>query len=146
MSIEIDSVKLGKLVVNPDLLITFPEGIPGFQEIKEYALIPPGNDSPFYWLQAFKDPELAFVVTDPLFFKADYHPSYPEEEIKLLQVNDPKSLITLVLVTIPQGEPRRSTANLMAPICINPETRTGKQVILYHSSYSHQVPLFLQKT
>jgi len=146
MHIEIDSIKLGKLSVNSDLLITFPEGIPGFQNVKEYVLIPPGNDSPFYWLQAFKDPGLSFVVTDPLFFEADYHPNYPEEEIRLLKVDDPKSLILLVLVTIPQGEPKRSTANLMAPICINPVNRTAKQVILYHCNYSHQTPLFFQKT
>ncbi len=146
INIEIDSVKLGKLSVNPDFLITFPEGIPGFQGIKEYALIPPDNDSPFYWLQAFKDPALAFVVTDPLFFKADYQPDYPEEEIKLLNVDDANSLIILVLVTIPQGAPNRSTANLMAPICINPANRIAKQVILPQNKYSHQTPLFLQKT
>lgn len=143
MTVEIDSAKLGKLSVNPDLLLTFPEGIPGFQGIKEYALIAPDDDSPFYWLQAFKDPEPAFVVMDPLFFKADYYPDYPEEEIKLLKVRDPKSLITLVLVTIPQDEPKRFTANLMAPICINPENRIGKQIILPHSDYSHKTPLFL---
>lgn len=146
MSIEIDSVKLGKLLVNPDSLLTFPKGIPGFQDIKEYALIPPGNDSPFYWLQAFKDPALAFVVTDPLLFKADYHPDYPEEEMKLLNVDDPKSLVILVLVTIPRDDPKRFTANFMAPIYINLENRIGKQIILTHSNYSHQTPLFLQKT
>lgn len=143
MTIEINSAKLGTLEINTDLLLTFPEGIPGFQEIKEYALIEPGNESPFYWLQALKDPELAFVVTDPLIFKMDYHPKYPLDEIALLKTDDPKSLITLVFITIPPGEPHRSTANLMAPICINPANRIGKQVILQHSRYSHQEPLFL---
>lgn len=146
MIIEIESAKLGKLAVNPDLLLTFPEGIPGFQGVKQYVLIPPDDDSPFYWLQAFEDPDLAFVVTDPLFFVANYAPKYPEGEIKLLNVDDPKSLIILVLVTIPQGEPNRSTANLMAPIYINLENRICKQVILPQSQYSHQTPLFLQKT
>ncbi len=65
------------------------------------------------------------------------------DEIALLKVDDPNSLITLVFITIPPGEPHRSTANLMAPICINPANRTGKQVILHHSRYSHQEPLFL---
>lgn len=142
MRTEIESVKLGPLIVESDLLFTFPEGIPGFQNVKRYALIPHAENSPFSWLQAFTDPELAFLITDPLIFVPDYHPRFPEEEIEILAPESADALIVLALVTLPHQDPRRATANLMAPLCINRMNRLGRQVILPRSKFSHQTHLF----
>ncbi len=142
MKTEIESVKLGRLIVESDLLLTFPEGIPGFQNIKQYALIPHDSNSPFSWLQAFSDPELAFLVTDPLIFILEYHPRLPEADLALLEPENPDALVVLSMVTIPHNDPSKATANLMAPICINKINRKGKQVILQNSKFSHQTHLF----
>ncbi len=143
MTTEINSEKLGRLGVDKDLLLTFPEGIPGFQQIHEYALIPHSVESPFSWLQAFNDPGLSFLVTDPLIFMTNYQPTYLPEEIKILESEDPSALITLVMVSIPHNDPSKTTINLMAPLCINPKNRKGRQVILTQFNYSHQTPLFV---
>ncbi len=146
MKIEIESVKLGPLVVESDLLLTFPEGIPGFPEIKRYALIPHAENSPFSWLQAFTDPELAFLITDPLIFIPEYQPKLPKEEIKALKPENLDALIVLAMVSIPPQNPNQATANLMAPVCINQKNRLGKQVILQRSKFSHQTHLFSDRS
>ncbi len=145
MTMQILSPKLGQLEIDVDLLLTFPEGIPGFHEIKEYALIEHGEESPFFWLQAISDPGLSFVVTNPLIFMDNYTPGIPSDALQLLEADDVDSLLTVAIVTIPHEDPNKATVNLMAPICINPFNRKGRQVILHQSEYSHQEPLFQKK-
>ncbi|WDT80192.1 MAG: flagellar assembly protein FliW [Candidatus Manganitrophus sp.] len=66
MIIEVNSAKLGPLKVESDRFITFPDGIPGFSNVKRYFLVENDKGHPFCWLQAVEDPELAFIVTDPM--------------------------------------------------------------------------------
>lgn len=141
MIIEVKSVKLGPLKVESDRLITFPEGIPGFSNVKRYFLIENDKGHPFGWLQAVEDPELAFVVTDPMLFNPNYQPPIPMEEFKRLKIDGGESLALLVIVTVPQEDPLKMTANFMAPLVINAKNRVGKQVILHDSQYSHREPL-----
>jgi len=141
MIIEVNSAKLGPLKVEADRLITFPDGIPGFSNTKRYFLVENDKGHPLCWLQAVEDPELAFVVTDPLIFNPDYRPQIPPEEFKRLEIDGGEALALLVIVNVPKEDPLKMTANFMAPLVINAKTRLGKQVILYDSHYSHREPL-----
>ncbi|MCG3110424.1 MAG: flagellar assembly protein FliW [Candidatus Manganitrophus sp. SB1] len=143
MVIEVNSAKLGPLKVESDQLITFPDGIPGFPNVKRYFLIENDIGHPLGWLQAVEDPELAFVVTDPMLFNPDYKPQVPLEEFKHLEIDGGESLALLVIVNVPQEDPLKMTANFMAPLVINAKIRVGKQVILNDTQYSHREPLLM---
>jgi len=54
-------------------------------------------------------------------------------------------LRTLVTLTIPSGQPREMTANLMSPFLINPVQGVGKQVVIEKPHYSHQHPVLSLK-
>lgn len=142
MNTVIQSAKLGSVLVDTERLITFPDGIPGFPMAKQYTLVKNDKGHPFFWLQAVEDPELAFVVTDPLIFKPDYRPALPSEEMKALEIEGSDSPVVLAILTIPQEDPLKLTANLMAPLVINAKTRRGKQIVLSDPSYNHREPLF----
>ena len=58
----IETSRFGQLEVDAERLIEFPEGVLGFPDQHEYALIQTGQNSGFYWLQALSSPDLAFVV------------------------------------------------------------------------------------
>lgn len=141
MSIVIKSRKLGRLEVEADRLIDFPEGILGFPAIKQYILVENDKGHPLFWLQAVEDIELAFAVTDPLIFKPDYRPAIPEEALHGIEGPDSSSLIIFAILTIPHDDPRKLTANLQAPLVINSKTRRGKQIILYDSGYDVREPV-----
>ena len=49
-------------------IINMPDGIPGFRQQKRYVLLEKKETSPFYLFQCVDDPNLAFVVMDPLRF------------------------------------------------------------------------------
>jgi flagellar assembly factor FliW len=140
VKILLQSVKLGPVMIDDERLITFPEGIPGFPSVKQYALVENDKGHPFFWLQAVEDPGLAFVVTDPLIFKPDYRPALSPEELKELEI-DPSNLdsaVVLTILTIPHDDPLKLTANLLGPLVINTKTRKGKQFVLSDQNYSHQ--------
>lgn len=141
MNTVIQSAKLGPIAIDTERLITFPEGIPGFPEVKQYALVENDKGHPFFWLQAVEDPELAFVVTDPLIFKPDYRPALSPEELKELEIDRLDAVLVLTILTIPQDDPLKLTANLMGPLIINSKTRKGKQFVLPDQNYSHREPL-----
>ena len=61
-----------------------------------------------------------------------------EEEKPLVKAKPKKKNI----VTIPQGKPRNSTINLLAPIIINATNKKGMQLILSNSNYPVKQPLF----
>ncbi len=70
---KIQSTRFGEIECDEADLIAFPEGVLGFPEDSRYVLLDPdGGASPFKWLQSATSPELAFVVIDAAFLKADY--------------------------------------------------------------------------
>ncbi|MBI3803036.1 MAG: flagellar assembly protein FliW [Nitrospirae bacterium] len=141
MNTVIQSAKLGPVAIDTERLITFPEGIPGFPMAKQYALIENDQGHPFFWLQAVEDLELAFVVVDPLIFLPEYRPLFSPEEMKALEIEKLDTAAVLAILTIPQDDPLKLTANLRAPLVINHKTRRGKQVVLSDSTYSYREPL-----
>jgi len=137
---QITSSRFGKIEVREEEIITFPEGLVGFCSLKRYLIIERGADRPFQWLQAIDNPELAFLITDPLLFCPDYKVELNPQEnaiLKLGKVNEGK---VFVLVVIPE-DPSRMRANLFAPLVINASKRLGKQVILEQSGYPLQYQL-----
>lgn len=141
MNTVIQSAKLGPVSIDTERLLTFPEGILGFRSVTQYTLVNNDKGGPFFWLQAVEDPELAFVVIDPLIFRPEYRSALLPEEMKELEIESSDSLVVLAILTIPQEDPLKLTANLMAPLVINSKTRKGKQIVLSDLNYSHREPL-----
>ncbi|MFQ5780137.1 MAG: flagellar assembly protein FliW [Nitrospiria bacterium] len=135
-----------------DYTITFPEGILGFPHIKRFVILEEESGSPlFRWLQALDDPEVAFVVADPAIFMPDYCEKIPVGErypVALFDRTDgeadapEKQPILLVIITVPQEDPMKMSANLLGPLVINPQTRMAKQIVLSDEGYSSEHPVF----
>ncbi len=113
-------------------VLSFPEGLIGFRAARRFVLLDSGGSrSPFRRLVSLDVPELAFVVCDPRRF-------WPGYEIELLPSDDDRGV--LVIVTVP-GDARDLTANLMAPLVVDPRTGTGRQVVVDTGRYSTRHPL-----
>ncbi len=125
----IDSKAYGKVEVDEKQIFRFEQGILGFENIKDFALLD-ANQPPFMWLQSIEVAHLAFVVIDPTIFRDDYDPSISDEDYELLEIASENSDVKLVLsiITIPENQ-NDMTANLQGPIVINKEALLGKQFI-----------------
>ncbi|HET7488082.1 MAG TPA: flagellar assembly protein FliW [Acidimicrobiales bacterium] len=119
--------------------LVFEGGIPGFREARRFALVQVG-DGPFGVLRCIDQPGVEFVVVPPMFFFADYEPEIDDDSAADLGLTGPDDALLLVVVNV-ADDIARSTANLLGPIVINPETRRGAQVILAGTDHKTQTPL-----
>jgi flagellar assembly factor FliW len=117
----------GEIEIEDRQRITFPRGLFGFEELREFAFLD-STQQPFYWLQSLERVEVAFVLIDPLFFRPDYAPDVDPAEIEEIGAGDREDLLVFAIVTIP-ATAARMTANLQGPLLLNRRTRTGRQCI-----------------
>ncbi|NLX64568.1 MAG: flagellar assembly protein FliW [Clostridiaceae bacterium] len=126
---QLETAHFGVIDIDETEFIYFPEGIPGFENSKRFALIGHDvKDSVFFWLQSVDMPELCFVVADPFMIYEGYTVDVEDEDVEALEITDPNKVITLTIVIIPENI-NEVRVNLKAPILINVEKKLGKQII-----------------
>lgn len=117
----------GEIDIEDRQRISFPRGLFGFEELREFALLDAAQQ-PFYWLQSLERVEVAFVLIDPRFFRPDYTPDVDPEELEELGLASADEALIFAIVTIPQTV-QRMTANLQGPVVFNRTTHVGRQFI-----------------
>ena len=138
---ELHTKHFGKIEVKKENIITFPDGIPGFEEEKEFTIIQnPDENLPFHWLQAINEGVLAFVIMNPFIFRPDYDFKISEGVLKKLKIESKEQISIWTIVRVPE-KVEDMTANLSAPIVVNNEEKLGKQVAIENSPYGirHEV-------
>ncbi len=134
---QIKTSRFGLLEFPKDLVINFPGGLLGFPHAENYAVLEHDADgSPFKWLQAVDDPNLAFIIIDPHLLVPDYLGKVEKEVHDVFGPFDPQDISTIAIVTVPGQAPIDMTANLRAPVIIRFTTRQGKQLILTDDEFS----------
>ena len=134
MGTVINTKPFGSIEITDEQIISFPDGILGFDYIKKFALLDE-KDSPFLWLQAYDEPDLAFVLISPLEFLEEYSLVISQVDLDEVGAKSPEDLLVFAIVTIPPENPSSMTANLQGPIIINPNERKGKQAISLSDKY-----------
>ncbi|MDR3013331.1 MAG: flagellar assembly protein FliW [Chitinispirillales bacterium] len=129
------------LVFSPEDVITFPGGIPGFEEHTRFVIVPMPECEPFSWLACVDGAGLRFAIINPLIFVPDYTPQLSKEQLWELEISNLNDLVLYAIVTIGKN-PIDSTANLAGPIIINKPAKLGKQALIDDDSYGTQVPIF----
>lgn len=124
------STRFGTFDVKDESLLVFPSGILGFPDWTRYVILDHDTDAPFKWLQCLEEPQLAFVILDPAYFKPDYHITVPTDALIEIQQKDEDELSVVTILTIPSDDPSAVTANLRGPLVMNHRTRLCKQLVL----------------
>jgi flagellar assembly factor FliW len=132
---NINTSRFGELDVADDAVISMPDGMLGFSEIKRYVLIQHRDGSPFLWYQAVDEPNLAFVVVDAFTFFPDYEVVMSSEDVDVLKCTKPGDLAVFLVVVIPDN-PEDMTANLRGPLVVNVDNKIARQVVLTDEKYS----------
>ncbi len=125
----------GQIEVDERQIIDFPLGIYGFEDIKKFVILDANEKSPFKWLQAYEEPDLAFVVIRPVDFMVQYELDVLPQDLEDIGAKSPDDVLVFAIVTIPE-DPSKMTANLQGPVIINPRTRQGKQAISLSDKYT----------
>ena len=129
----IQTSRFGELEVLEDTLVTFPSGLVGFPATQEFVVLDVTEESPYQWMQAIREPDLAMVIIDVHFIDTEFQAQISDEGLAELDVTEKDPVLIMAVVTIPSGRPDQATANLRAPLVMNLRTRKGKQIILHES-------------
>lgn len=132
----------GEIEIDELKKITFPQGIVGFPDLKDFLLIHDSDSKgSIRWLQSVQEPAFAMPVIDPLLVKPDYNPSIEDELLKPLGELAEDDTLVLVTITVP-AEIENMTVNLKAPIVINGENRMAAQLIIDDDQYLVKFPIY----
>ena len=127
----------GEIDLAEDKVLTFDNGILGFEDYKRYTILfdnTDGKDATISWLQSLDEETLAIPVINPLLVKEDYNPTVEDELLKGLGELTEENTLVLLTMTIP-ADLEKMTANLKAPFVINSDTRKGCQIIVENKDY-----------
>ena len=137
------SSRFGEITFTDDQVIEVRKGIFGFARYSKYIIMERKENFPFKWLHCIEDPNLAFVLVDPLLFFPNYRIEPEQKDLEELQVKDQEELAIYVIVTI-TSDPNLTSANLIAPLVLNLKKKKAKQIVLPRSPYTIKHYLFHQ--
>ena len=140
-SLLIATTRFGQVQISASDIISFPEGILGFNELKRFVLLDDPNDEIFAWLQACDDAGVAFPVLEPELFAAGYKVNASKADLEALKMTSLEGSRMFSIVTIPE-DPTKMTGNLKAPVIINIQNRIGRQCVLQDNNLAIREPIF----
>ena len=142
---QIKSTRFGEFDVPEDLVVQFPEGLPGFEDQKKFAFLPytvDEDNSPFAYMQSVQDPDLTLLLADPFLFFKHYSLNLNDEDAAQLGLSDSEETAGVYGVVAVPEKIDQMTVNLVAPIVVNWKEQKGMQIILDRSPYSTKHRLF----
>jgi flagellar assembly factor FliW len=126
----------------PDLVVTFTEGLPGFEACRRFVLVESEALRPFRLVQGLDDGGPSFVGIDPRRVEESYDVPLDRGDLARLQAEPGQPLVWFAIITARSDRP--ATANLRAPIVINPKSMRGIQLLPPDSSYRVDHPLSVE--
>lgn len=126
--------------------VYLPDGLLGFEELKRYVIVEEDSSRPFRWLKSQENPEVMFVIVDPVdIYGIDYAVPLAESDRDVLDLGPEDAVDTWVLVAPVEG-PERFAANLKGPVVLNTRNRVAKQVVVYNPAYAFRHPIRMAET
>ncbi|MBY0517739.1 MAG: flagellar assembly protein FliW [Bacteriovoracaceae bacterium] len=129
---KVKTTRFGELEVNPTDIINFADGLLGFDQLKKYFVVDPGDSTLILWLQSIEDEKVAFPIIEPKIFKHDYIAKLLPADLNGLELDSLSTAKLYSILTIPANVTEMN-ANLKAPIVINSAKKVGKQIVLADS-------------
>ncbi|NUL81590.1 MAG: flagellar assembly protein FliW [Armatimonadetes bacterium] len=132
---ELSTTRFGTIEIDENEIYTFRDGLYGLRFLKKFVIVQTAENSPFRWLQSVEEPGFALLLTDPWEYVSDYEAILSDIDVKALGLTEETPRWVYVTVTIPPGQPQAMTANLLAPLIFNCDTRQARQIAMEDSNY-----------
>ena len=122
--------QFGELEFEENHVVTFPDGLIGFEKFRKFLIVDDEATEPFRWLVSVEDGGLSFPLLDPALLLPGYAADAATGGGK-----------TVFVVATLRGTTGGSTVNLRSPLVIDNTARTARQVVLDDEGLPLQFPL-----
>lgn len=136
---NLSAEKFDRLSISKENIITFEDGILGFDDVKQYVLLHIEECRPFEWLVSVDNPLVSFAILNPAPYFSDYNPM-EFLDVASLGFGDAKNIETFCIVMLGKNA-SDTTMNLKGPLLIDMEKKIGKQIVRTEDYYSLHHPL-----
>ena len=115
---------------SPVQVLALADPLPGFPAHRDYVLVPADGGGLLFWLQSVAPDGPRFLAVSAASFFPDYAPVLPAVPCAELGLGEAADAALYCLVTVPDGDVTAATANLRAPLVVNPDTHRARQLVL----------------
>jgi flagellar assembly factor FliW len=132
----------GSVEYREDDVVQFPLGLASFEDESQFLVMEPPASAPLVFLQSLRLPSLCFLALPMQGVDPDYRLNITREDLEDLGLQTDRQprvgeeIRCLAVIVVAENGP--ISANLLAPLIINPAKRRGVQAIRFDSIYSHQ--------
>ena len=137
---EIQTRIFGTIDNDERRILRLTEPMPGFPNLRRFAVLDPEPGSPFKWFQSLEFRDVCFLIAEPTAFFPGYRVEVPSSRLADLELEEEGDAAVAVILTV-RGELADTTANLLAPLVFNTRRGLARQVVLDGSSHPVRAPL-----
>ena len=137
---QIFSKYFGSFDLEQHEVVHFPSGLPGFEDQTHFAALSIPGQEPILYLQSLTRPDLCLITLPARVFDSGYCVELNSEERDTLslpadgRIRIGNDIACQVIVTV--NENLEPSANLAAPLIINPAKHLGIQIFQAADEYS----------
>ncbi len=125
----------------PIRALVLADPLPGFPGHRNFVLVPAEPSGRLFWLQSVAPEGPRFLAVPAGSYFPDYTPAVPPAACADLGLEHAAEADVYCLVTVPVGDIDAATANLRAPVVVNPRTSRARQVVLADGRHPIRRPL-----
>lgn len=124
----------------PALRVKMVYPMPGLEQHMLFDMAAMDESGVLWTIKSVNDPNVRLFAVPPIAFFEGYVPRIPRSAREKLKLADDVEPFILVIVHPAQG-PYPHTANLLAPLVLNPDTMDAMQVVLEDQDWPLQAPI-----
>jgi len=139
------SAYFGTLNLEKAAILSFPQGLPGFETERQFAAIQIPGQHPLIYLQSVATPDLCLLTFPVNAIDSNYRLHVSAEDRDTLELpateilDTTANLLALAIVSVEQGA--GATANMAAPLVVNLKTNLVLQAVQPDHSLLYNFPL-----
>lgn len=134
----------GEIELDDSKVITFENGLFGFENFKTFALLydcATEERPTIQWLQSTEDETLALPVMIPTIVMPEYNPIVEDGILETVGEWNEDTISVLVTLTVP-SDITLMTTNMKAPIIVNTASMKGCQVVAENPDYEIKYSIY----
>lgn len=124
---RIITTRFGAVNIESNDILSFPQGVLGFEACRQWVLLADADNEAVGWLQCITRPDLALPVVSPRRFVPEYQVRIARQQAEPLELASPDQAFVLVIVG---SSELGLVLNLRAPVVVNLNRRLGCQVVV----------------
>ena len=137
----LDTTNFGTITFTAESVFDFPQGVPGFENRRQFVPVQNPQTAPILFLQSVEDASLCFTTIPVMVLDPRYRLRMVEPDLEVIgcpagrQPRIGDDVLCLAVLAIRESGP---TANLLAPVVVNVRNLKAVQAVALESGYSHQ--------